>query len=397
MRIDFSSNNIRAALSVVFSPKTYNRIATATARAAFAALTSIRKVISKALHLDKNPDQDKDFAYESTRSSLWGRAVRKSSKICNSVKNFTILINKVIFDILNPKSPHLIGLTKLQEIYDIASIRGDGNCCFYAMTFGLLKVIAQVPSDRRAQLIKDLQEGVNARVQELNDSFCPEVRELAAMTKTLESKEILIATLQETLNENFDLSDNALLTFVNGGQNLAFIGALRYLTSLCGIFNVSKAQDEVDSLCFGLREGHHGIQADSIGEYIEEISRFNPSKESVSYGGGLEILGFSKLFNLSVNVFNVAGIGSADSSLSLDESIARGLIQYQPSQCHNSENSVLLVHNLIHYDVALPKQSPVSDFASRTSSDSSLTSSSSISSDSSGAFTIQEQISKKES
>lgn len=380
MRIEFSKKTFKAAFNAVFSPKTYSRIASKTASVALKIFRSIRDFILFPFPPSNTTSHEplRDSTSNSEQSAF-SKSIKKMDD--QSSIRYSTITSKNIYEKIFPKSSHSVGHDRLIETFDRGEINPDGNCCFYSLTFGLLQLVAKTPSEVRQELIKSFMEDIDAQIAELHTSPSSEVRNFIASFRTGESRDFIEAVLLAFSADEPDLNSQRLLKWVNSGQNRELIGALRYFSALCGLHKIAKDPELWETFKSVLPCGGNGIVADSVEDYINKICPYIPPE--VSYGGNIEIEGFSTLFNLVVDIFNLVAIGDpVNAQLSTEEAVAKGHMTFSPDHPRNNGAPLLMIHDRIHYDVALPKEPISLCFNLPSSSNSNLmTSDSSSSSD----------------
>ncbi len=384
IRIDFSSKQVRAALSGVFAAKTYNRLVSFIARKALAVMISIKNA-AWGHFPKKSPDageenrqlsvnEQKNFLLESTSSVMAEKndtktylqtsraflgecliyTLAKITRQSLNVADLTLEGSKIVFDIIAPSSPRNIGLQTLEQVYRHIRIKGDGHCCFYSMSFGMLHQLLELEPEIRSQKIQELVEGTKKRVDYLlNHSRSDKVKDLAKSINTAEQLAIVEKTLDFFCDLKLEKNSTFLIHWINENpRNLSFIWALRYLTALSGIdLNM---QLDVKLLESQLKNGNFGIEAENIEDYIEQICK-NESSKNVVYGGDVEIQGFVQLFNLTIETLSLTGIGDhRNAHLTPAEAVERGCMKFPAPNPISEFSPIRLVHSRLHYNAALP-------------------------------------------
>lgn len=383
IHIDFSSKQVRAALSAVFSAKTYNRLASKIARMALAIMTSIKEVAqssfakreSKSGEVKEKSKTEGEMIDHTTlcedvvpslktpQEKIYQKTVNCLGQVARQFKSMgdlTIESTKVIHDVVNSKSPHNIGLETLQQTHHLLHIKGDGNGCFNSLAFGLLHQLLNMASDRREKTVSELIDRVKLRIDALSRSQSPVVQDRAKSVKTTQSLQTIEHVLAQFAKPRQEEGNFNLLDWISdSSQNLPLIQALRHLTSLAGIDH--HLNEGLELLESQLQKGIFGMQASGIADYLEKVSHCQSPNEQVFVGGFIEINGFAHLFDLQIHILNLTTIGDRrNQDLTPLEAVERGCTKSSPETPLTSFDPLFIVHGRFHYNAALIKDGSVS-------------------------------------
>lgn len=211
---------------------------------------------------------------------------------------------------LDPDSPltdrtdERVGISTLQRLGPIRSFAEDGHSCYRAVFLRAVHLWRALSEDGLDRLSLHVLSRFREMRREISDHSHIEFDELWRGGNLEIAARNLVKFIGDCKACEIGPSSDLYIGLDRHNDHL--INNLRRASSAYGLYCAHRLHP--DRLMSALAKGRYGARCSGIYEYVQLMENVDPSRDIFS-GGDLELRGLSELFDLSIGVFDVEGLG----------------------------------------------------------------------------------------